>query len=323
MSATLGGNVHEQRDAVADAMAPPLAEVAQQCVSGWGQREALDEILGEAIFDIPHCRFLYALAPNLVQVSSNVSPEGLIESDFRRDRSTRPYTQGLSADQPFTLSESYISLRERRPSITAIQRVMDGQHFLGYLGADFALRDLPFSHHLYEEPKTWRQLKGDPSIRSTLFAQTRTESLLDQHMDTVFAVMEELFLERGMFQGKIHFASSRATVTLFDEPYNYRILEIDALIDPDICMAFPLQNRPERFTVSDEELRRCLQTMRELRLMDDTLYLRSGHVNMVNGMVSLTFSCDGSHYMSVDEFLEKDLQFWEGQAAEPGHTPCG
>ena len=32
----------------------------------------------------------------------------------------------------------------------------------------------------------------------------------------------------------------------------------------------------------------------------------------MNGMIGLTFSCDGSHYMSVQEFLEKDLSFWIG-----------
>jgi len=29
-------------------------------------------------------------------------------------------------------------------------------------------------------------------------------------------------------------------------------------------------------------------------------------------MVSLTFSCDGSHYMAHDEFLLKDTEFWFG-----------
>jgi hypothetical protein len=38
-------------------------------------------------------------------------------------------------------------------------------------------------------------------------------------------------------------------------------------------------------------------------------------------MVSLTFSCDGSHYMSWRELLEKDVVFWLGSAegeAAPG-----
>ena len=55
--------------------------------------------------------------------------------------------------------------------------------------------------------------------------------------------------------------------------------------------------------------------MRELRFSDETIYLRAGSLNLCNGMVSLNFSCDGSHYMSYDEFLAKDLAFWFGQGS--------
>jgi hypothetical protein len=36
---------------------------------------------------------------------------------------------------------------------------------------------------------------------------------------------------------------------------------------------------------------------------------------LFNGMVSLTFSCDGSHYLRYDEFLGKNAGFWFGTAA--------
>jgi len=32
----------------------------------------------------------------------------------------------------------------------------------------------------------------------------------------------------------------------------------------------------------------------------------------MNGIISLIFSCDGSHYMRWDEFLDKSLDFWIG-----------
>jgi len=32
-------------------------------------------------------------------------------------------------------------------------------------------------------------------------------------------------------------------------------------------------------------------------------------------MISLTFSCDGSHYMPYQEFLDKNLGFWLGSAS--------
>ena len=55
-----------------------------------------------------------------------------------------------------------------------------------------------------------------------------------------------------------------------------------------------------------------MRAMKKLRLTDETFYLRSASVNIFNGMISLTFSCDGSHYMSWQEFLDKDETFWFG-----------
>ena len=66
--------------------------------------------------------------------------------------------------------------------------------------------------------------------------------------------------------------------------------------------------------MAPEQIRPVLEQFRALRQADDTVYLRSGSLNVINGMVGLNFSCDGSHYMPVDEFLERDVQFWLGAA---------
>ena len=56
-----------------------------------------------------------------------------------------------------------------------------------------------------------------------------------------------------------------------------------------------------------------------LRIVDTTIYLRTASINIFNAMVSLTFSCDGSHYMRFDEFLAKGPAFWSGVPAwSPG-----
>ena len=40
-----------------------------------------------------------------------------------------------------------------------------------------------------------------------------------------------------------------------------------------------------------------------MRFMDEHLYLKTGSLNIMNGMIGLSFSCDGNHYLSVVEFL--------------------
>ena len=58
-----------------------------------------------------------------------------------------------------------------------------------------------------------------------------------------------------------------------------------------------------------------IDTMQALRLIDTTIYLRTATINIFNGMISLSFSSDGSHYMRYDEFLARGTAFWSGIAA--------
>ena len=116
--------------------------------------------------------------------------------------------------------------------------------------------------------------------------------------------------QRGVYHVMLHFSSSRAVVWVMDDPYRYRLLDIQALIDPDICLAYPLRPYPLDALVKAEQIQPVLRGLRELRFMDEMLYLRTGTLNIFNGVVGLTFSCDGSHYVPVDEFLDKGQDFW-------------
>ena len=307
--------VHNQRIALAQILSTPLATIARCCESVWGQREELDRVLSEHLDSVPHCVFLYALDTNGIQLSDNVSRTGLMPEHYGRDRSDRPYMREAVPIWGFLLSDAYLSLRASRPSLTALQLVKRGDQVLGYIGADFDLRDLPVTSELYEESHDWRQIKGDPAIRGSVFQQCRIDSLMDKNIDTALAIIGELITDRGMFQGVIHFSSSRATIWFVDDPFRYRILDAEALSDTDICMLYPARIYPDDAIIPRERIHLLLDGMSKLRLADETLYLRSASINIFNGMISLTFSCDGTHYMSWDEFLRKDMTFWIGSAA--------
>ena len=308
---TLAESVARQRDALANMLREPLALAAQACSRAWPSRAGLNAALSHALTTLPACKYLYALDTHAIQLSDNISRTGLIETDFGRDRSDRPYMNEAVPNQGFLLSQAYISLRMKRPSLTAIQIVRnDGGEVLGFVGADFDLRNLPLTAKLYDEPTTWRQIKGDPAIRGGVFQQTRSESAMDRALDTVLGVMEEFMTDRGVFHGKLHFSSSRATVWLYDDPYRYRLLDIDALTDPDTCLIYPVHPYPADAVVPRDRIRPVLDAIGALRFIDDTFYLRAGSLNIMNGMVGLTFSCDGSHYLPWDEFLAKGREFW-------------
>jgi hypothetical protein len=315
MEESLKNAIYHQRSELAERLSAPLAKLAARCTEGWGQRKVLDLILNDHFADIPHCLFLYAVDTNGIQVSSNASARGLMPENYGRDRSQRPYMKEVVPAWGFLFSDAYVSMRAKRPSLTALQVVRQGDLTLGYLGADFDLRDLPVTGKLYEESVAWRQIKGDPAIRSTLFQQSRVESLMDRHMEAACATLEELLTERGMFQSAINFSSNRSIIWLTDDPYRYRILDHEALIDPDVCLLYQRHPYPKNALIPKQKIGKLLDAMRVLRLADETIYLRSSTINIFNGLISLTFSCDGSHYMSWQEFLDKDISFWFGTAA--------
>jgi hypothetical protein len=303
-------SIYLQREELARTLHEPLARLAQKCTQAWGNREQLDAILTENFDSIPYCTFLYCVDAEGIQICDNVGRAGLDPEHFGRNRSERPYMKEAVPSWGFLLSDAYISQKKNRPSLTALQIVHTGPHPSGYLGADFDLRDLPVTSDLYDEPGYWRQVKGDPSIRGTVFQQCRVESPMDRNFERATSILEELLTQRGVFQCQIHFSSSQAVIWTVNDPFRYRMLDHEALNDPDICLVYPSRPYPVDAAIPRADIGRILNVMRSLRFADQNIYLRTASINLFNGMISLTFSCDGSHYMSYVEFLLKDTSFW-------------
>lgn len=322
MSETLQAAVARQRLLLAGRLASVLERLARACAAVWPERERLEERLEAALPALPSCKYLYVLDREARQLTANCTPAGRLPEHWGRDRRDRPYLAEALAGQRFSLSQAYISRNARRPSLTAVQRIETASgETLGWLGADFDLRELPLTRELYRPAEQWVQLKGDPAIRGGLFNQERVESPMDRRIDEVLDLLAELVAVHGVFHGKLHFSSSRATLWLVDDPYRYRLLDIEDLADPGICLAYPFRPYPDDAALPLAEVRRVFQTFRDLRLMDETIYLRSGSLNIYNGMVGLNFSCDGSHYMPWREFLEKSLGFWLGTGQSCALSP--
>lgn len=313
MNSSLKETIRLQREKLTVILAAEMHELAIKCTHQLGDRDTLELLLFNTLPKLSYCKHLYVLDSEGVQLTDNVTQSGKDEDHFGRNRMDRPYMQGIIGSTDFKLSEAYISRNKKRPSFTAIQviRDEDGKR-TGFLGADFDLRELPGIKEVYQEPDNWRQIKGDPAIRSVVFHQQRVESQMDKHLDEVIPIMSELITEHGVFHGKFHFSSSRATIWLVDDPFNYRILNFDEIIDPDICLAYPRREYHEKAIVPADKVVSVFEIFRRLRFADENVYLRAGSLNVINGMVGLNFSCDGSHYMRFDEFLEKNLDFWFG-----------
>jgi hypothetical protein len=307
--------IQRQRQLLRGWLDSSLSILAESCKEVWPDRQKLETRLIQGMEELPYCKYLYVLDSQARQITANVTRTGLLADQFGRDRRERSYLTEALAGASFSLSESYISRNARRPSLTAVRRITaESGVLLGYLGADFDLRELPATQALYRQPEQWLQMKGDPAIRAGLFHQERVNSPMDERIDEVLALIHELISVHGVFHAKLHFSSSRATLWTRDDPFRYRLHSIADLADPSLCLAYPRQTYPADASLPAEKIQDVLNCFRDLRFMDETLYLRSGSLNIFNGMVGLTFSCDGSHYMPWDEFLDKNLGFWVGGA---------
>ena len=81
----------------------------------------------------------------------------------------------------------------------------------------------------------------------------------------------------------------------------------------ELFLQYPKRDYDTAATVVTDRIPLVFAQLKALRVADDITYLRSGSLNVMNGMVGLTFSKDGSQYLHVDEFLNRDLAYWVEQ----------
>jgi hypothetical protein len=152
--------------------------------------------------------------------------------------------------------------------------------------------------------KRWLQIKGDPSVRRFLFEQKREGSLFDRRIDELMGVVENFLTMRGVFHAKIHFSSTQLTCWFYNDPYRYQVFVGEEIFQPGFLEQFAPAVCAERPQIAPSEVHNILQEFRRMRLTDETVYLRNASINLINGLIGMTFSCDGSHYIPYEEFYE-------------------
>ncbi|CAA6815912.1 MAG: Unknown protein [uncultured Thiotrichaceae bacterium] len=301
-----------------DAIREPLAHVANQLQKVWHSPAQLNEELAQHIGSansVKRCHQIYVFDANGTVISEIFSKKGVVDKNAVDDISSRPYFSEALPTAGMHLSRTYTNQTTQQNCVTAVQTVRDNSQVLGYLAADFILDDIgaATTAAATKDRREWVQMKGDPSIRGTLFMQSRTQSVMDETLDDVNSIIEELILKRGVFHAKLHYSSSRATIWLYDDPYHYRVHNIQEILN-DVLLAYPKRDYPKEANVPPDVIVKVFAAFRELRDVDETIYLRAGSLNIINGMIGLNFSCDGSHYIPYEEFLDKGQSFWIGAA---------
>jgi hypothetical protein len=291
----------EQRKVLTTLLEPVMLRLSKQCAGCWSNAKTLDEILHAHLPSIPYCHLVYAIDKCGKQVSANVGSEG-IDLHYRyQDLSRRPYSVSLYPKRHFMLSSVYVSQTTGHPCISAVQPVIDDQQFLGFVVADFAVHHLPLTPNTAKKP-----LK----VLSTAVLPQRVTSMADLHLDKIAKIVGRLMSEYGVFHCTIHYTSAQVLLWQMDEPFQYRLYAIEQILEPTIYHAFPRSVYPEKALISTGQIKQVLERFSTLRLASEVIYLRTGSFNIMNGLVGLSFSCEGSQYLLTDMFLDQDLSCW-------------
>jgi len=155
-------------------------------------------------------------------------------------------------------------------------------------------------------PERWLQIKGDPSVRAFLFEQQRVESPFDKAIDRLHHIVLTLLTHKGVFHTKIHYSSSQLTCWFVHDPFCYEKFVREEVLGDGFLNRFPDTVFDGRSPViNSHDIERVLKEFKRLRLTDKTIYLRNAAINQINGMINMTFSCDGTHYIDHRTFFAK------------------
>ena len=166
-------------------------------------------------------------------------------------------------------------------------------------------------------PERWLQIKGDPSVRNFLFQQSRVESLFDTDLGRLHEIVYALLTFKGAFHVKIHYSSSLLTCWFADDAFRYRVFVMDEVLSQDFLDQFRDCKIDHLQPVIDmENTLAILKEFKRLHSTDQTIYIRNGSINRINGLIGMTFSCDGAHYIDHKTFFEKLETFATNEADE-------
>jgi hypothetical protein len=158
--------------------------------------------------------------------------------------------------------------------------------------------------------KRWLQVQGDPSVRRFLFEQERVPTGFDADLDAMLHRVDTLMIDHGVFHAKIGFSNGIVTAWGRSDPLRCLIYTQPELLARTVFRMHPLSPYAPEAVIPPAAVTRILAEFKRLRLQDANIYLRSGSLHLITGVVGLNFSCDGTHYLDYAEFLARAEDFF-------------
>lgn len=286
----------------------PMSQIEHACATRWQYLKELTAHLSDSLCRLPHCQLLYVINTDGTQLTGNITRNGIDNTWQDQDLSSRPYFSGNLPFRGMILSAVYLSQRTMQPCITAVQAINHNGELLGFIAADFHLKDLPIINTSTLQRIHLQNSQQHSANGQNIKKKRVTET--DINIDYLIYALSTLMQEHNIFHCKLHFESERCNLWSYQNPHDYQLHRIEELMSPEIFSQYPACEFNRHSVVAAEQIPLLFAQLKALRQADDNTYLHSGSLNIVNGMVGLTFSHNESEYLHVDEFLNRDLGCW-------------
>jgi CRP-like cAMP-binding protein len=219
-------------------------------------------------------------------------------------------------------------------------------HYIVQRNEELILRENLIDTTGIDPSKLYVSIKGDPSLRETALFRERYESVVDRFRSQLIPNLQELILDRGVYQFMVNMNSGEVRTSSVFDPFIEEIHTSERLIDPAyINRHFPVIDYEEKIAfirsvyalipnirqygelpeqwrnifgrvhsqwqpLVKEEIRSIMSKIVELRDVPN-FYLRNFSISIVQDAIRMQFNCDGTHIMSsqlYNRFLEDNFE---------------
>lgn len=182
-------------------------------------------------------------------------------------------------------------------------------------------------------------MKGDPSLRETVFSRERYYSIVDEALDQLLPTLEDLLLNRNVFRFVIYFNSGEIRIHSVFDPFTPQIHAVNRLVSSSyVERHFPIMDWDEKVRVigriyeliandkcisslsdywldlfvsshlewkpvSKADICKTISEIQTLRNIEQ-YYLRNISISMVRDIIRMQFNCDGTHFVNSDDYQQ-------------------
>lgn len=228
--------------------------------------------------------------------------------------------------------EKFLELTESHPAL-----VEKMSHILAQRNEELILRESLADATGLRSTKLYVSIKGDPSLRETALFRERYESPVDRVIDDLVPALEEILVNRCVYQLTLNFNSGELRVRTVFDPFRDKVHTVDRIIDPayierhflempygekldlisETCKILSQQPQfqriPEQWKsifkksreqwapLSATEVSGIISRLGDLRNIPE-FYLRNFSVGILQDAIRLQFNCDGTHIVSAEDY---------------------